>query len=146
MASAIDNVIIFPLPDLSMLPIGCDSGCIIRWRYHSWSSGLCNYDWQINGVTVSTLQNLGLNPTNMPVYGIPYTITLIGATCNGCIDSTKFEYTPHDAILLLRIAIPLRIPFGATLMERIPSSSCFRITIQQQQPPSCSTISRCHIR
>jgi len=97
MASATDNVIIFPLPDLSMLPIGCDSSCINPFAdtIHG-PPGLCNYDWQINGVTVTTLQNLGLNPTNMPVYGIAYTITLIGTTCNGCVDSTKFEYTPHE--------------------------------------------------
>jgi hypothetical protein len=32
----------------------------------------------------------------MPTYGIPYTITLIATTVNGCVDSTKFEYTPES--------------------------------------------------
>lgn len=96
-ASATDNVIIFPLPDLSMLPIGCDSGCInpIADTIHG-PPGLCNYDWQVNGITVTTGQHLVLDPSVLPTYGIPYTITLIGTTCNGCVDSTSFEYTPVD--------------------------------------------------
>ncbi|MBX7142066.1 MAG: PKD domain-containing protein [Chitinophagales bacterium] len=96
-ATATDNVIIFPLPDLSMLPIGCDSGCInpIADTIHG-PPGLANYDWQINGVSVSNAQNLILNNINLPNYNVPYTITLIAATSDGCIDSTSFQYTPRD--------------------------------------------------
>jgi PKD repeat protein len=96
-ASATDNVIIFPMPDLSMLPIGCDSGCINPLADTiNGPPGMSIYDWQINNVTVSTLQDLGLNNINMPVYGVPYTIKLIATTVNGCMDSTTFQYTPRE--------------------------------------------------
>lgn len=96
-ATANDNVIIFPLPDLSLLPIGCDSGCInpLADTIHG-PPGMIMYDWQINGVNVSNLQNLGLNPGNMPNYGVAYVIKLIATTANGCVDSTSFEYTPRS--------------------------------------------------
>jgi hypothetical protein len=57
---------------------------------------MTSYDWQINGNTVATTQNLGLNPLNLPNFGVPYTITLIATTADGCTDSTKFQYTPKD--------------------------------------------------
>ncbi|MBK9731314.1 MAG: PKD domain-containing protein [Chitinophagaceae bacterium] len=96
-ASAVDNVIIFPLPDLSLLPIGCDSGCInpLADTIHG-PPGMSMYDWQINGVNVSNLQDLGLNPGNLPNYGVAYVIKLIATTVNGCVDSTTFEYTPRS--------------------------------------------------
>lgn len=96
-ASASSFAKIFPLPDLQMLPIGCDSACInpVADTIHG-PPGMANYDWQINGVPVSTLQDLLLNPTNLPNYNVAYQITLIATTVNGCIDSTTFAYTPKD--------------------------------------------------
>lgn len=97
MASATDNVIIFPLPDLSMLPIGCDSACDnpVTDTIHG-PPGLSMYEWQVNGVPVATTQNLGLNPGILPLFGVPYTIKLIATTVNGCVDSTTFQYTAID--------------------------------------------------
>ncbi|MFZ1610630.1 MAG: PKD domain-containing protein [Chitinophagales bacterium] len=94
-ASASSLVTIHPLPDLSMLPIGCDSACINPVpNIITGPPNMLSYDWQINNVTVATTQNLSLSPLNMPVYGIPYTVSLIATTLNGCVDSTDFEYTP----------------------------------------------------
>jgi len=96
-ASASSLVTIHPLPDLSMLPIGCDSACINPVaNIINGPPGMLSYNWQINNVSVATTQNLSLSPLNMPVYGIPYTVTLTATTINGCVDSTSFEYTPLD--------------------------------------------------
>lgn len=96
-ASASANVIINPLPDLSMLPIGCDSACINPNpdTIHG-PPGMLSYNWLINNVTASTAQDLILNTTNMPVFGMPYTVTLIATTLMGCVDTASFEYTPID--------------------------------------------------
>ncbi len=93
--TAFEYALIHPKPDLSMLPIGCDSGCVypVADTIHG-PPGMASYNWQINGVTVSTMQNLGLNNIVMPVFGVPYTVSLIATTTNGCTDSTQFEYTP----------------------------------------------------
>ena len=96
-ASANINATINPLPDLSMLPIGCDSACINPDpdTIHG-PPGMLSYNWLINNVTTSTAQDLILNTTNMPVFGIPYTVTLIATTTFGCVDTASFEYTPID--------------------------------------------------
>ncbi|MCS6916804.1 MAG: hypothetical protein NZM08_03885, partial [Chitinophagales bacterium] len=88
---------IFPKPDLSMIPIGCASGCInpVPDTIHG-PPGLALYQWTVNGVTVSTLQDLLLTTSILPAYNVPYVIGLIGVTTDGCMDSTFFEYTPLD--------------------------------------------------
>lgn len=97
MATASSLATIHPLPDLSMLPIGCDSACInpVADTIHGPPSML-NYNWEINGVTVSTNQNLILSTLNMPVFNVPYDVCLTATTLFGCVDSTCFEYTPKD--------------------------------------------------
>lgn len=80
-----------------MLPIGCDSACINPVpNIINGPPNMLSYNWQINNVTVATTQNLTLSPLNMPIYGIPYTVSLTATTINGCVDSTQFEYTPLD--------------------------------------------------
>lgn len=91
-ASASNLVTIFPLPDLSMLPIGCASGCLPDTIHGP--PNLATYDWQINNTTVSTAQDLILTPALMPVLNVPYIITLIATTNQGCADTASFEYTP----------------------------------------------------
>ncbi|MCS6992136.1 MAG: PKD domain-containing protein, partial [Chitinophagales bacterium] len=92
-ASATDVVVIHPLPDLSMLPIGCAKGCLPDTIHGP--PGMAVYDWQINQVSVSNAQDLILTPALMPTLNVPYIITLIATTTNGCTDSTSFEYTPE---------------------------------------------------
>lgn len=96
-ATASATATVFPKPDLSMLPIGCASGCINpdADTIHG-PPGLSSYLWTINGVPVATTQNIGLTPALMPAYNVPYIIGLHGVTTNGCMDSTFFEYTPID--------------------------------------------------
>lgn len=91
------NAIVNELPDLSMLPIGCDSSCINPYPeiIHG-PPGMLSYNWEINNTTVSTAQDLIITPALMPVYGLPYTVSLTATSIFGCVDSTSFEFTPLD--------------------------------------------------
>jgi PKD repeat protein len=91
------NAVIHELPDLSMLPIGCDSSCISpNPEIIHGPPGMASYNWEVNNVTVSTSQDLTITPAIMPVFNIPYTVMLTATSTNGCVDSASFEYTPLD--------------------------------------------------
>ena len=94
-ASAYANI--FPLPDLSMLPIGCDSSCIYPTPeiIHG-PPGMLSYQWYIDNTPAGTLQDLELNTSNLPTFGVPYQIKLVATSIYGCVDSSEFQYTPLE--------------------------------------------------
>lgn len=100
-ASASATATIFPLPDLTMLPIGCDSSCInpTPETIHGPDAPIgesYTYTWIVNNLWVNNSQDLTIDGTQTLGYGVPIPIKLIVTTINGCIDSIEFEYTPLD--------------------------------------------------
>ena len=52
---------------------------------------MLSYQWYIDNTPAGTLQDLELNTSNLPTFGVPYQIKLVATSIYGCVDSSEFS-------------------------------------------------------